>query len=393
MKTLNDNMKPPKAVFEKRTKIPRWRIVASRIKRRVLKHVWLLRGLIVLGIFLAFLLVLSLLFPLISDTKTGFYIGLARDFITTPEEKINLTDGRVNILILGKGGAGHEAPDLTDTIIFSSLSPEDLSVSLISIPRDIWIPSIRAKVNSSYYWGNQKQPLGDSGESGGGLILAKSSVEEVVGQNMHYGVVINFEGFREVVDILGGIEVNVETSFIDELYPVVGKENDDCEGDPEFKCRYEVISFSKGKQLMDGDTALKFVRSRNAEGDEGTDFARAKRQQLVIDAIKSKLLTKDVLLSRSKFFELKAAFEKYVETDLTINEMAILARWLYESRDSVTSEILPEEFLESPPISPRYDNLYVFIPEGDDPKTPEHDWSKVHGWVESILGKTTQTSI
>lgn len=392
MQTTNDNTAAPKPVLDKQTKLPRWRITLSRIKRRVFKHVWLLRGLIVLGVFTLLLVILSLLFPLFSDTKAGFYASLAKDFITTPAGKIDTTDGRVNILILGKGGADHEAPDLTDTIIYASLTPANERVDLVSIPRDIWIPSIRAKVNSSYYWGNQKQPPSEN-DLGGGLILAKSSVEEVVGQNVHYGVVVNFDGFSKLIDVMGGIEVDVESSFTDEKYPIAGREDDNClpaqagDGDPEFSCRYETLEFTKGSQQMDGDTALKFVRSRNAEGDEGTDFARAKRQQLVIDALRKKAVSRGILFSPRKILEIRDAVLDAVETDITTTEAAILARWFYDAKDSLQSHVLPEEFLFNPPISPRYDNLYVFIPEGDDPDTPEHDWGRAHAWVESVFNK------
>ena len=94
-----------------------------------------------------------------------------------------------------------------------------------------------------------------------------------------------------MIDFIGGVEVNVENSFIDKEFPITGKENDLCNNDLEYKCRYKIISFTKGVSSMDGQTALNFVRSRHAEGSEGTDFAREKRQQKVIEAIKNKLIS------------------------------------------------------------------------------------------------------
>jgi LCP family protein required for cell wall assembly len=114
--------------------------------------------------------------------------------------------------------------------MFVSIDHISPSFTIISLPRDIWIPALRAKLNSVYYWGNQK-------EEGGGLPLSKSVVEEIVGQPVEYGIVIDFEGFQEIIDVLGGVEVNVERSFTDERFPIEGKENDECEGDPEYKCR------------------------------------------------------------------------------------------------------------------------------------------------------------
>ena len=131
----------------------------------------------------------------------------------------------------------------------------------------------------------------------GGIGFAKTITAEVVGSPIQYGVVVDFSGFKDVIDALGGIQVNVENSFTDNLYPIAGQENDTCGGDPTFACRYQTITFNSGPQTMNGDTALIFVRSRHAEGDEGTDLAREARQQKVIDAIKSKIMEPKVLLS------------------------------------------------------------------------------------------------
>lgn len=326
-----------------------------------------LLALVPLAIFLIFFL-FNLLF---GKTPSVSYLGLLGDFIFTPADKIQAFGGHTNILILGKGGQGHEAPDLTDTIIFASVSHKPASGALISIPRDIWIPEIRAKVNSTYYWGNRTQ-------EGGGIILAKSSVEEIVGQPIHYGVVIDFTAFKQVVDVLGGIEVQVERSFVDEKYPIPGKENDECGEDPEFGCRYETIRFEKGLKTMDGEEALKFVRSRNAEGDEGTDIAREARQQKVVTAIKNKLLSRQILLSPNKLLALYDVARKNIETDIPAESGAIIARRILQAGGRISSFVLPESFLLNPPLSFRYDNLYVFIPQ-------KGDWTQVHTWIKCVI--------
>src|SRR5690606_11303223 len=121
--------------------------------------------------------------------------------------------------------------------------------------------------------------------------------EFVTGEPVHYAMVMDFSGFKEVIDTLGGVEVDVEHSFTDTEYPIAGRENDLCDGDPEYRCRYETIEFKQGRQYMDGETALKFVRSRHAEGDEGNDFARSACQQRVISAIREKVLTTGILFN------------------------------------------------------------------------------------------------
>lgn len=343
----------------------------SRLKRKILKHTWLVRlgavGGIAVGVYFLFLLT-GLVFGKLGIVN---YAGLLRDFVFTPGKKILSINGRTNILVLGKAGGEHEAPDLTDAIVFVSVSHVGGGITLVSLPRDIWIPAIRAKLNSAYYWGNQK-------EEGGGLILAKSAVEEIVGQPVHYGLVIDFSGFKSAVTVLGGIEVEVERAFIDERYPIAGKETDECDGDKDFKCRYETIRFAAGLQYMDGETALKFVRSRNAEGDEGTDIARAARQQRVILAIKNKVLSAEILLSPKKLSSLLRVARNSIETDIESSTSAILLRRLVQARETISSFVIGEDFLVNPPLLPRYDYLYVFIPK-------EEDWGKVHQWVKQTL--------
>ena len=265
------------------TRRTKFQLTLSRVRRKLLRHLWLMRIFILSGICLFLFVGFLGLKLILRNTTVGEYASLFSDFVFTPSSRVKSIDGVTNVLIMGKGGAGHEAPDLTDTMIFVSIPEKDADVTLISLPRDIWIPELRAKINSAYYWGNQKA-------SGGGLILAKSVVEEVVGKPIQYAVVIDFSEFKKIIDILGGVNVNVEHSLVDNKYPIAGKEDDPCGGDPELKCRYETVEFREGLQRMDGETALKFARSRNAEGDEGTDFARAARQQKVIEALKDRIL-------------------------------------------------------------------------------------------------------
>jgi LCP family protein required for cell wall assembly len=267
---------------------------------------------------------------------------------------------RLNILILGKSGTGYSAPDLTDTLIFASVSLEKPKVVLISIPRDIWIPKIRAKINSAYYWG--------------GSALAKSTVAGILGQPVHYVAVLDFSSFREIIDSLGGIEVKVERSFSDAKYPLAGREKDLCEGDKEYKCRYETLRFTQGKQFMDGETALKFVRSRNGDNGENTDLAREARQQKVITAIKEKIFSWQTFLNPKKDLTLLRVLKSSLETDIDWSSGLLLAKRLILSQGKISSFVFPEDFLTSPPKSQKYDNQYVFIPK-------KGDWSEVWEWT------------
>ncbi len=296
---------------------------------------------------------------------------LVSSFFNPNSLSIKETDGRTNIILLGKGGLGHEAPDLTDTIIFVSIPQSGGNIVMLSLPRDIWVMDLRTKLNSVYYWGNQKN-------KGGGLKLVKEATKDFVGQEVHYVMVVDFNLFKQIIDEMGGIVVDVENSFIDERFPISGKENDLCDGDTDFKCRYQTISFNKGLQHMDGETALKFVRSRNAEGDEGTDLARGARQEKVVTAIKNKLLTKEILLNPKKVKAVKNILINNVETDLEIENWPILARYAFDSRENLVSTTIPQDFLEVPPKQKLYDNLYVFIPKSGN-------WDYFQEWVRTLI--------
>ncbi|MBI3397305.1 LCP family protein [Candidatus Woesebacteria bacterium] len=330
------------------------------------------------GVFCAALMIaaISLIYTLnVFSKELGIknYPGLISNFINTPFSQILSAGGRTNILVLGKGGAGHDAPDLTDTVIFVSVAlfASQNPIVLVSLPRDLWIPDIRAKVNSSYYWGNQKKP-------GGGLNFAKTEVQEIVGQPIHYAIVIDFSGFKKIIDAIGGIEVNVERSFVDEHYPIAGREDDPCGGDKLYKCRYETVRFEKGLKHLDGETALKFVRSRYAVGDEGTDFARTARQEKIITAIKKKIFTGEILLNPMRLTGIAKAVNSSIETDMDQNVMAIIVRKIIDNKGNVSTNVLLQELLINPPINKKFDNQYVFVPKAGT-------WVEVQNWFKKIL--------
>ncbi len=312
-------------------------------------------------------------FAIFNNPKIKGFLSLASDFVKTPVSKVSSYQDRTNILVMGKAGKDHAGGDLTDTMILVSVSLNKPSIVMISLPRDLWIPEIRAKINSSYHYG--------------GMALAKASTETALGVPVHYGIVLDFSGFKDIVDVLGGINVTVENSFTDNLYPITGRENDLCNGDKQslstiktFKCRYEVLHFDAGQQFMNGETALKFVRSRHAEGDEGTDIAREARQQKVITAIENKLMDPKVFLNPKKDLAIWKVVMSTIETDIPTSSAVIIARKVFNARRSVNKYLIPDNLLVNPPTSPKYDKQYVFTP-----KLGNGRWEDIHKWVTSIL--------
>ena len=143
-------------------------------------------------------------------------------------EKINIkqTDGRTNILILGsdKRDFGSESGrnSLTDTILVASIGNVDNDVVLISLPRDLWINNYT--LENGYNYSSKINEV----YANAGIEELKKQMEVVLGIPIHYYVMVTFDLFENIIDTLGGIEVNVENSFTDYAYPVEGKENDTC---------------------------------------------------------------------------------------------------------------------------------------------------------------------
>jgi len=212
-------------------------------------------------------------------------------------------EGRINFLLLGIGVEGHMGADLTDTIMVASFDLKEGNVSLISIPRDLYIkvPDIGyEKINAVYTSGNQE------GYPGGGGALMKKTIGDILGLPIHYYVVIDFDGFKEIVNILGGIDIKVEKDIYDYEYP-----SPDERGVSPFILK-------KGDYHMDGDLALKYARSRKST----SDFDRARRQQQVLLAIKEKAFEKKIITNPKKVYEIFSALEKNIKTDLQLPEIA-----------------------------------------------------------------------
>ncbi|KKS33230.1 MAG: Cell envelope-related transcriptional attenuator [Candidatus Amesbacteria bacterium GW2011_GWA2_42_12] len=321
----------------------------QRIKRQFLSKTHLVRLVIGVGIVLG-------VFALWTWMLRPLYINLSRinQFLNI---QLQQSQDRINFLLLGIGGGEHEGGDLTDTMILVSVNQTTGDVAMVSIPRDIWVPSMRAKVNTAYHYGEEKQP-------GGGFVLAKSAVSEIVGLPVHYAALINFANFEKFIDSIGGVDINVQTAFDDYKYPITGKENDLCDGDPQTKCRLEHLHFEQGVQHMSGNMALKYVRSRYAEGDEGTDFARSRRQQKLIMAIKDKLTAKDVITNPKK---IKSIYETLIQSftsDLGSDFYpALLKLGLKVDKSQIRTISISEDQLYNPPISAKYDYQWVLVPK------------------------------
>lgn len=317
-------------------------------------------------------------------------------------------DGRVNVLLLGMAGGDHDGATLTDTIMILSFDSITNQVSMVSVPRDLYLTSTRSKVNALYEIGLAR---------GDGLNFAEENFSQILGIKIPYAVRMDFSGFTKAIDVVGGIDVNVANTFDDYLYPIAGKEADYCGLTEEdmsidedqakqlgitsgayrvlvdisgkiattsataggqidytennvglyFPCRYEHIHFDKGLTHMDGTTALKYVRSRHGTGMEGSDFARSRRQQLVLQSFKEKVLSFSTLTDLGKIRSLVKTFGNSVETDIPESqylEFASLAKKVKGTRSMVLSNGGINPLLINPPV---FDyGAWVLIPPNND---------------------------
>lgn len=265
---------------------------------------------------------------------------------------IGENDDRINILLLGMGGEGHDGAFLTDTIMLASFKPSTQEASMISFPRDLVSPvSNWRKINSINAFAEMAEP-------GSGGNVTRDSIAKLLDTNIDYYIRVDFKAFENIIDELGGIELTVENSFTDYRYPIRGQEDN-----PNYYARFENLSFKAGKQKMNGKTALKYARSRHAYGLEGSDFARAKRQQLVIEAVKNKLLSAGTLLNPVTLTKLVNEFNKNISTNLEIWE--ILRLW--ELGKNIQKENIVNFVLNDAPdnylISSRgEDGAYILLP-------------------------------
>lgn len=313
-----------------------------------------------------------------------YLIGVAKlspvlfQLLFNKEIQLKKSDHNINLLLLGIGGGKHEGPNLTDTIIFASIDQSKNKTVLFSIPRDLWIPDINAKINTAYAVGEDKK-------KGGGLILTKAVVSKIVNQPIDYVVRIDFDGFIKAVDMVGGLDIEVEKTLDDYEYPIEGKENDACGHTEEdvqklataaaqleaFPCRYTHFHVDKGLQHMDGETSLRFVRSRHGLGEEGTDFARSARQAKVISSFKSRLLSAQTLLNPMKMISLYETMSANIDTDIEQSEFDDFVRLFQKMKgvkiQSAVLDMGDEDkgrfgLLANPQTAIEYDNQWVLIP-------------------------------
>jgi len=365
-------MKPKK-------KIPEVDLLKSAVQKVVYKKPR--RKLFYLGRFFIYLIVivgitgLALTFKVISSSNAiteqeGIVAGLfsqVRTLVTSPDKQIDGEEqDRVNILLLGMGGEGHSGAYLTDTIILASIKPSTNEVALLSIPRDLYVPI------PGYNWrkiNNANAFAEMSGQSGAELV--SEIVSDITGQEIHYYGRLDFQGFIKIVDLMKGLQIDVDNTFTDYQYP-------------DWNYGYQTISFEEGVQKMDGETALQFVRSRHGNNGEGSDFARAKRQQKVLSAFKEKALSFSTLLNPKRIVDILNSLQEHTSTNLEPWEMVRLGKLVMQvDKDNIVNQVLETGSNGVLYSETTIDGAYILRP-----KAGLDDFSEIQQIAEDIFSLT-----
>ncbi len=310
-----------------------------------------------------------LCFFLISLTLIGFvlflYWGIKNEKqITVFGEKIeslkpsqedtgNILD--FNLLILGKAGEASYGGELTDSLSLMHVDGYNKKVTLINIPRDLWVnvnnKNYSSKINALYLIENSNPKKAKTFE------LIKTKVTEITGLDVDNVIVFDLQGFQEIVDAIGGINIYLENDFVDPQMR-----------DPDN--RNQIFVIKAGWRYLDGKTTGWFIRSRYAP--DG-DFTRIKHQQLIFSAIKNKIGGLLNLWDVPKIFKLYQALQKHMVTDLSFDDLIKLAKFSQNLKEENTQYLVlsnraPDNLLISssfPSTGPdgNYVNAYTLIPQ------------------------------
>ena len=267
------------------------------------------------------------------------------------------TLGRTTILVMGVDARPGAAALRTDSIIVATINPQMGSAGMLSIPRDL---GVRAPVLNRVVKINMLYGLGAVNRlPGGGPGYLRDSVSELIGYPIDYYVTVNFDGFKQVVDLIGGVDIDVAKEIYDDQYP------DDNFG-------YEPpLHFLPGRQHMDGSTALKYARTRHADN----DYFRADRQQQVIMAIKDRVTQPGQMAALlPRLPSLTIAMANSIQTDMPVDKAIALARQLDKvDLHNITRVVIDQKMGTVVPNDPALG--YVLMP----------DMNKVHGAAAAVF--------
>jgi LCP family protein required for cell wall assembly len=241
-------------------------------------------------------------------------------------------NGRVTVLLMGTDTRDKsiEGASRSDVMMLVTIDPISKTAALLSIPRDLYVPIPgydQQRINTAYFWGDYYNL------AGGGPQLAMDTIKYNFGIPVDRYGVIDFNGFQQIVDSVGGVDIDVPHEIVDYEYPT-----------PDYGTM--VLRIPAGHIHMDGDLALKYVRTRHQD----SDFGRLQRQQQVLLAVRDKALSIGQI---GKVPEVLNAMGDALRTDLTLPEILALAKkWLDIPRENIHTYRIDESMV-TPWVTPQ----------------------------------------
>jgi LCP family protein required for cell wall assembly len=233
------------------------------------------------------------------DAAAGFG-GVVTNIISESEQETIAGDQQINFLVLGAAGQGYDAPDLTDTILVASFEADSQKMFLFSLPRDLLV-----KIPGQETWTKLNALYAiNKNNKGHEFDLIKQKVQEITGLAVAHYVLVDLTTVKEIVDTLGGINVMVEKDLLDTSFPGLNHS-------------YQTFEIKAGWRYLDGETALKYIRSRHSQRG---DFDRIARQQQVLQTIKQKILSLN-FWDISTFVKIFEMITSRIKTDLSFWQM------------------------------------------------------------------------
>ncbi len=328
------------------------------------------------GIFGSIIVIITLLFGIykaFASIKPETILEIAGEELKTD------INGHTNFLLLGIGGEGHDGADLTDTIMIASLDRENKKVSMVSIPRDLYVEdeiSGGQRINAIYFYA--KNHFEDETK---GVEHLKDKIQLIFGIPIHYWARIDFKGFTELVDSLGGVTVTVEEDIYDPYYPKDGT------------ILFDPFTIKAGTQTIDGETALKYARSRKTT----SDFDRARRQQQIIFAIKEQALSSQTIFSSQKINSILKVLSENIATNISVDEILTLGSFASDfNSESITHHLIHDDPTQCngllyTPERALYNGMFVLLVAGGN--TMMHLYSDLHFNHNDIIPEETSLVI
>lgn len=288
-------------------------------------------------------------------TPTALFETVQQGLMTNPKHLNNTTI----FLILGVDSLPTRTTSapLTDTMILASINTTKNTVTTLALPRDLWSPEYQTRINALYAYGQQRDPVNPSA-------FPTQVVSELTALPVHYTVVLSLEQLATLIDLLGGIEMVVPQAFVDHRFP---RSDVDVSVVTDPDLLYETVTFEVGLQSMDGQRALQYIRSRYSQDDQGTDGARSARQQQVIQALLSRIVSPQTVSNPTTLGKLYAFYSDQFAAQLPITEMIGLTRQLlandamlnFTSRQLTKYPETPSAALYHPPVN-QYQGQWVY---------------------------------